>query len=227
MLVGAAVVGFLLWFATQVEGTTAAGYWAFIGLIAAAGLVLALSQVAGGWTKWGRPRWSGGAFLLGFLPALVIGGWVLLAAQPEGAWMQATAESWANQLALGGLFETLTAVLPAVAFVIGLLFGFTLDTTGGRVVGQAPVATGHDVREEPVAGERRAAEEEEYVPADRRHEDEPLHAERTEVGDHEEERIESEYREPDRSFVDAITGRNGEARTREPGGEPSRGDEPR
>ena len=63
-LIGVAVAGVLLWLATQVIRTTrprprAGEYWAAFGLVAAAGLVIALSQLLGGWTKWGWPRISG------------------------------------------------------------------------------------------------------------------------------------------------------------------------
>jgi len=203
MLVGAAIAAALFWLATQFELTSAGGYWAFMGLVAAAGLVLALSQIAGGWTKWGAPRITGGAFLLGFLPALVVGGWVLLARQPEGAWMQATAEGWANQIGAGGLFETLAAVLPAIAFALGLLFGYTFDTTGARVVAAEPAPANDELTHGP--------------------EDEPLHAERTAVVHRDEERIEEEYREPDRDFVSSLTGRDdrGDVEVRE-GGAPMR-----
>jgi len=212
MLVGAAIAGALLWLGTQFSATSAAGYWAFVGVIAAAGLVLALSQIAGGWTKWGAPRITGGAFLLGFLPALVVGGWILLASQPEGAWMQATAEGWANDLALGGVFETLTAVLPAIAFALGLLFGYTFDTTGARVVAAEPAP----------ANDRLVDDRRDTVVHDEHAADEPVTAERTGAHHHEhgdEERIEEEYRAPDRDFVSSLTGRDerGDVEVREGG----------
>jgi hypothetical protein len=42
--------------------------------VAAAGLIVALSQLVGGWTNWGGPHVSRNQFLLGFLPALIAGG---------------------------------------------------------------------------------------------------------------------------------------------------------
>ena len=77
-LVGAGVAGFLIWLAAQIGTGSSSEYWTTYGLIAAAGLTMALSQILGGWTKWGWPRISPGVFLLGFLPVLVVGGWVLL-----------------------------------------------------------------------------------------------------------------------------------------------------
>ena len=126
-LAGAAVAGILLWFATQIGAETAGEYWATYGLIAAAGLTMALSQILGGWTKWGWPRFSLGVFVLGFLPALVAGGWVLLARQPAD-WFNTS--NWSRDLGLYGLVADLGNILPAVAFGIGLIFGLSFDTAG-------------------------------------------------------------------------------------------------
>jgi hypothetical protein len=169
-LIGVAIAGFLLWLATQFNAEGNGDYWAQMGLIAGAGLVMALSQLLGGWTKWGWPRLSPTVFLLGFLPALVAGGLVLLAAQPDsGAW----GASWAGDLGLSGLAEDLTAVLPAIAFAIGLVLGFTLDTTGPLVDVDAdvveerrtaePVPVDVPATEEPVTAERRALRDDETV----------------------------------------------------------------
>src|SRR5712691_13381247 len=70
-LIGVAVAGFLIWLATQISDKTTGGYWAEYGIIAGAGLVLALSQLLGGWTKFGLPRLSASVLLLAFIPALV------------------------------------------------------------------------------------------------------------------------------------------------------------
>jgi hypothetical protein len=128
-LAGAAVAGILLWFATQI-GTEATGeYWATYGLIAVAGLTMALSQILGGWTKWGWPRFSLGVFALAFLPVLVAGGWVLLARQPAD-WMNTS--NWSRDLGIYGIVSDLGNILPAIAFGIGLVFGFSFDTEGPR-----------------------------------------------------------------------------------------------
>jgi hypothetical protein len=163
-LIGAAGAGFLLWLASQTDADALGGYWAYLGLTACAGLALALSQLLGGWTKWGWPRLSASVFLLGFLPALVVGGLVLLHAQPDSG---ATGTGWAGDLGVAGLAEDLTSVLPAIALALGALFGFTFDTTGPRVrgdviaerdevrtpgyVGPVPVDTTSD---EPLAADR-------------------------------------------------------------------------
>lgn len=129
-VVGAAIAGALLWFATQL-GTEASGeYWATYGLIAAAGLAMALSQILGGWTKWGWPRFSTPVFALGFLPVLVVGLWLLLARQPADFF---NTSNWSRDLGIGGLVADLGNILPAIAFAVGLAFGFSFDTAGRTV----------------------------------------------------------------------------------------------
>ena len=142
-LAGAAVAGILLWFATQIGTQTNSEYWSTYGLIAAAGLTMALSQILGGWTKWGWPRFSLGVFLIGFLPVLVAGGWVLLARQPAD-WMNTS--NWSRDLSIFGVVNDLGNILPAIAFGIGLTFGFSFDTAGPRreVVAEEPVARDTD-----------------------------------------------------------------------------------
>jgi hypothetical protein len=128
-LAGAGVAGVLLWFATQVGTESASAYWATYGLIAAAGLTMALSQILGGWTKWGWPRFSFGVFLIGFLPVLLVGGWVLLARQPAD-WLNTS--NWSRDLGVHPVVLDLGNILPAIAFGIGLVFGYVFDTAGPR-----------------------------------------------------------------------------------------------
>jgi hypothetical protein len=148
-LVGAGVAGFLIWLAAQIGSGSASEYWTTYGLIAAAGLTMALSQILGGWTKWGWPRISPGVFLLGFLPVLVVGGWVLLSRQPADFF---NTSNWSRDLGVAAVVSDLGEVLSAVAFLIGLTFGLTFDTTGPRRAVDvrpdeervAPVAADHD-----------------------------------------------------------------------------------
>jgi hypothetical protein len=142
-LIGAAVAGFLLWLAADAfderaifETDDAERYWAAVGLLAAAGLVMALSQLLGGWTKWGWPRISGGVFLLGFLPALVAGGWVLLYLHPGDNRLAENVRDWSGDLGIETLVEDLGLMFPAIAFALGLVLGLTLDTAGPRVVSE-------------------------------------------------------------------------------------------
>ena len=155
-IVGAGAAWLLLWLATQVGGDANPDYWAFIGLTAAAGLALALSQLVGGWTKRGRPSVSLPVLLIGFVPALVVGGWVLLAGQPESNWFASRADEWAGDIGLAGVLADMLAMIPAIAFGLGLLFGLVFDTSGPRVRAAEADERGalDDVAAEPVTAER-------------------------------------------------------------------------
>lgn len=128
-LVGAGIAGFLIWLAAQMGSDTLGGYWATYGLVAAAGVTMALSQIVGGWTKWGWPRLTPGVFVLAFLPALVVGGWVLLARMPA---QNFNTSNWSRDLGIDGVVGDLGEVLGALAFGIGLILGLTFDTAGPR-----------------------------------------------------------------------------------------------
>jgi hypothetical protein len=145
-LIGAAGAGVLLWLGANVvsdNGTlSAGGHWSIAGLVAAGGLTMALSQLLGGWTKWGWPRVSGNVFLMAFLPVLIAGGWIVAAAEPGEHWPGSHVRNWSGDLGIGGVVGDLTLMFPAIAFGIGLVFGFTFDTTGPRVRERIPVASG-------------------------------------------------------------------------------------
>jgi len=151
-LAGAAVAGILLWFATQIGTETSGEYWATYGVIAAAGLTMALSQILGGWTKWGWPRFSLGVFLIGFLPVLVAGGWILLARQPAD-WMNTS--NWSRDLGIYAAVADVGNILPAIAFGIGLVFGLSFDTAGPkREVVEHDVPAAHEPADEPLTADR-------------------------------------------------------------------------
>jgi hypothetical protein len=166
-LLGAAAAGLLVWLATQISTTSNGGYWAVSGLIAAAGLLMAFSQILGGWTKWGWPRLSLNVFLLAFIPVLVAAGWVILATQPDGNWFRGHVESWSGDIGIRGLVNDLGEYVSVLAFGIGLVFGFTFDTTGPathgafgrrRLAAAAPTgSTAPPPEDRPTAREEREA----------------------------------------------------------------------
>ena len=175
-LIGVAAAGFLIWFGASAlpsrgEATIGEFWWA-VGLIAAAGLVMALSQLLGGWTKWGRPHISRNVFLLGFLPALIAGGWVVLAAEPANHWLGSHVRDWSNDLGLESLVGDLLKAWTAIAFGVGLALGLSFDTAGPRRETERPV-----VEEADAPPEREAVDGEpdrQPVPAgDRKAEGEP------------------------------------------------------
>jgi hypothetical protein len=134
-LLGAGVAGLLVWLAAQVNEGTNGGYWSVYGLLAAAGLTMAFSQILGGWTKWGWPRLSLNVFLLAFIPVLIAAGWVLVGAQPNGNWFRDHVRSWSDDLSIGGVVRDLTEFASVLGFGVGLVFGFTFDTSGPSAYG--------------------------------------------------------------------------------------------
>ncbi len=134
-LLGAGVAGLLIWLAAQVNEGTNGGYWSVYGLLAAAGLTMAFSQILGGWTKWGWPRLSLNVFLLAFIPVLIAAGWVLVGAQPDGNWFRDHVLSWSDDLSIGGIVRDLTEFASVLGFGVGLVFGFTFDTSGPSTYG--------------------------------------------------------------------------------------------
>jgi hypothetical protein len=92
-------------------------------------------------------------FLIGFIPVLIAAGWVLLATQPDPNWFRDHIRSWTDDIGINGLVGDLGQYLSVLAFGVGLVFGFTFDTTG-------PAAYG------PFGRQRRAAPAE-PVPVDK------------------------------------------------------------
>jgi len=144
---------------------------AVYGLIAAAGLTMAFSQILGGWTKWGWPRLSLNVFLLAFVPVLVAAGWVLIAHQPDPNWFRAHVLNWSSDIGILGLVRDLAEYVAVLAFGVGLVFGFTFDTSGPAAYGSfgrrrraAAVPAGGaappPVEDQPTAREEREIESE-------------------------------------------------------------------
>jgi hypothetical protein len=165
-LLAAGVAGLLIWFATQINDETVGGFWAVYGLIAGAGLVMALSQLLGGWTKWGWPRLSVAFLLIAFVPIAVASLWIVLASEPGNGWFHRHVVAWSGDLHISGLVNDLKEYVALFAFGVGLVFGYSFDTTGPRARTAPPAVT--PTKREPVV--------------DRRASDEPLTAERDEVG---------------------------------------------
>jgi hypothetical protein len=155
-LIAAGVAGLLIWIATQINDTSNGGYWAAYGLIAGAGLIMALSQLLGGWTKWGMPRLSASVFLIAFVPVAIAALWVVIAAQPHGSWFRDHILAWSGDIHITGLVHDLKEYVAVLAFGIGLVFGFSFDTTGPRTRRAAPVTA---TREPMTTADGRAADE--------------------------------------------------------------------
>ena len=157
-LAGVAGAGLLLWLAQLFNLDEASGFWVAAGIVAAAGVALGLSQLFGGWTKWGWPTMSPMMFLLAFIPTLVVGGILLLAWQPDGGEGQEFASDVISTLGVGGLVDALEPFMWVVPLVIGLVFSFTFDTTGPRT--RIVDTDGTVLRERVVTHDREAVPDE-------------------------------------------------------------------
>jgi hypothetical protein len=154
-LIAAAGAGLLIWLATRVDDTHVGGFWTVYGLIAGAGLLMALSQLLGGWTKWGFPRLSATFLLTAFVPIAIVSLWIILAAEPGNGWFHSHVLSWSSDLHISGLVNDLKEYIPVFAFGIGLVFGYSFDTTGPRRDVVAPATT---TRRRGLLGRRRSTD---------------------------------------------------------------------
>ena len=164
--IAAGTAGLLLWLATQVGEQTTLRFWASLGIVAGAGLVFAVAQSIGGWTKGLRLRLSQGTFLLGFVPALVVVAWILMATQPGNGWHGGRFASWSSSIGVLNVVHDLGLWHGVLAFGLGIVLGLSLDTVPAVV--DVPV----------VVDKPAAAATAEPVPTDRWAADEPLGAER-------------------------------------------------
>src|SRR5437762_5503507 len=130
LAVAAGVAGLLLYLASQVGMQSTIRFWASLGIVAGAGMVLALAPVLGGWTNGLRLRLSPGTFVLGFLPVLVCVGWILMATQPGNGWHEGRLVSWSHSIGLYGIIKALGLYHGVLALGFGLVFGYTFDTSG-------------------------------------------------------------------------------------------------
>jgi hypothetical protein len=129
-LLGVAAAGFLIWVATEFDLGSTGEYWAAMGILAGAGACLGLSQLLGGWTKWGAPTISSSVLLLAFVPTLVAVGGILVATRPTDTEEGEQVAGWIRDIGLGGLAEDLIAFQGVLAFGLGVVFAFCFDTRG-------------------------------------------------------------------------------------------------
>jgi hypothetical protein len=132
-LLGVAAAGLLVWVASTFDLASSGEYWAAMGILVGAGACLGLSQLLGGWTKWGAPTISRGVFFLAFLPTLVAVGGILVATRPTDTNEGDQVAGWIRDLGLGGLAEDLIVFQGVLAFALGIVFTFTFDTRGPRL----------------------------------------------------------------------------------------------
>jgi hypothetical protein len=161
--------GVLLWAATLVGQQTDKRFWAEMAIVAGAGLVMALSQVIGGWTKGLHLRVSPGTFMLAFLPVLIVVGWIMMASQPGHGWYEGTFVSWSRDAGILGLVHDLALWHGVLAFGFGLVLGLSFDTVPALESAVVPAAAAAPVAARPAPARSAAASE-------------PVTAERREMG---------------------------------------------
>jgi hypothetical protein len=179
-LIAAAAAGLLIWIATQISNDHIGGYWARVGLVAGAGLLMALSQLIGGWTKWGVPRISAAVLLTAFVPVAIVSLWVILAGEPSNGWFHNHVLNWSSDIHVSGLVTDLLYYIPVLAFGTGLVFGYSFDTTG-PVARDRGVAVDRGRRRRFFGRRRRPVAATPTTTTDTRVADEPLSAERETV----------------------------------------------
>lgn len=157
----AGTAGLLLWTATQVGQQTTGRFWAEMGIVAAAGLVLSLAHALAGWTKGLRLRLSPGTFLLAFVPVLVCVAWILMASQPGSGWHEGRIVSWSQSLGVLGVVHAVGLWNGVLALGAGLVLGLTLDAV--PVAEAASEATDGGAADEPPPAKREEAQSTEPV----------------------------------------------------------------
>jgi hypothetical protein len=148
LALAAALAGLGLWGAAQIGTQTTGRFWLAMAIVAGAGLVIALANHVGTWTKGLTLRMSPGTFALAFLPVLVCVGWILLANQPGSGWQEGRIDSWSNSIGILGIVHSVGLWHGVLAFGFGLMLGLSFDGV------PAPAAE-TETADEPVAAERR------------------------------------------------------------------------
>jgi hypothetical protein len=157
LALAAALAGLALWGAAEVGTQTTGRFWIAMAIVAGAGLLLALANHVGTWTKGLRMRISPSTFVLAFLPVLVCVGWILVATQPGTGWQEGRLDSWSNSIGILGLVHTIALWHGVLAFGFGLVLGLSFDGVPAPVEEPAPAyaGTAGPAADEPVAAERR------------------------------------------------------------------------
>ena len=169
LALAAALAGLALWGATEIGTQTAGRFWLAMAIVAGAGLLIALANHVGTWTKGLRMRMSPSTFVLAFLPVLVCVGWVLIATQPGNGWQEGRIDSWSNSIGILGIVKSVALWHGVLAFGFGLMFGLSFDGVPAPAAVEEPGyaeqpgyagPTGRgapQTADEPVAAERRWA----------------------------------------------------------------------
>jgi hypothetical protein len=156
LALAAALAGLGLWGAAQIGTQSTGRFWIAMAVVAGAGLLIALANHVGTWTKGLRLRMSPGTFALAFLPVLVCVGWILIATQPGNGWEEGRLDSWSNSIGILGVVHSIGLWHGVLAFAFGLMLGLSLDGVPAPAAAEEPAyARAAPAADEPVAAERR------------------------------------------------------------------------
>jgi hypothetical protein len=156
LALAAALAGLGLWGAAQIGTQSTGRFWIAMAVVAGAGLLIALANHVGTWTKGLRLRMSPGTFALAFLPVLVCVGWILIATQPGNGWQEGRLDSWSNSIGILGVVHSIGLWHGVLVFAFGLMLGLSLDGVPAPATEEAPAYAGAaPAADEPVAAERR------------------------------------------------------------------------
>jgi hypothetical protein len=161
LALAAALAGFALWGASEVGTQTTGRFWIAMAIVAGAGLVMALANHVGTWTKGLRMRVSPSTFAIAFLPVLVCVGWILVATQPGSGWQEGRLDHWSNSIGIMGLVKSVGLWHGVLAFGFGLVLGQCFDGVPAAAVEEAPAyadtapVADRPPADEPVTAERR------------------------------------------------------------------------
>jgi hypothetical protein len=160
LALAAALAGLALWGATEVGTQTTGRFWIAMAIVAAGGLVLALANHVGTWTKGLRMRISPSTFVIAFLPVLICVGWILVATQPGSGWQEGRLDHWSNSIGILGLVKSVALWHGVLAFGFGLVLGLCFDGVPAPAVEEPPAYAGaatapvRPAADEPVTAER-------------------------------------------------------------------------
>ena len=161
LALAAALAGLGLWGAAEVGTQNTGRFWIAMAIVAGAGLVLALANHVGTWTKGLRMRISPSTFVIAFLPVLVCVGWILVATQPGSGWQEGRVDHWSNSIGIMGIVKSVGLWHGVLAFGFGLVLGQCFDGVPAPAVEEGPVYAGAEPvadrppADEPVTAERR------------------------------------------------------------------------
>jgi len=164
LALAAALAGLGLWGASQVGIQTTGRFWLSMAIVGAAGLLIALANHVGTWTKGLRLRLSPTTFALAFLPLLVCVGWILIATQPGQGWEEGRLTSWSNSIGILGIVHSIGLWHGVLAFAFGLMLGLSFDGVPAAASEAEPEYFGREgttagpAADEPVTAERRYAD---------------------------------------------------------------------